>query len=482
MTEQSRPAHVGSATTGDQPRRQRGLFVAAILLLAAGALYATLAILVRVDQIFFRGNDLPLPAAIAAVPGLDPTIPENSTLSDRINILILGLDQRPHHSIEDDGPPRSDSMYILSIDPATKTGGLLAIPRDLYVEMPNPKGRGEPWTDRINTAFHYGAYYKYPGGGPALARLTVEQTFKLKIDYYMTISWVAFADIIDALDGIEVTVPAPLADVEGFNPRDGNAFTIAIPAGRQRMDSITALAYSRYRGDEEGDLGRIRRQQQVMQAAMEKGLALGWLSKSLQVWNRFRGAVDTDISTVRLPGLVTLAKQIGPDQLRMVSLGGENGDAVREVRTIYGEDVLAPVWEKIVPLVQSLIYDRRLREDGALIRVVNGTATRGQGARVAAYLTRYGVSPSDISGVEGETAERRPDTVIYDYTGKEYTARKLAEWLNLPRSAVQHIAGTVRSPGDPDIVMIVGNDLRLAADPLAAVIAPAPAPVPGIRR
>jgi len=235
MDEQSRAKSEANASRGDRGR-QAVTFVLAIALLAVGGLYAALAMLVRVDSIFFPGNTLELPGPLGRIPGLDAGVPVDSALTERINILILGLDRRPHHPPGADGPPRSDSMYVLSVDPISKSGGLLAIPRDLYVQMPNPTGRGGPWVTRINTAYHYGAYYKYPGGGAALARETVEQTFKIKINYYVVVDWVAFADIIDALGGVEVTVPTPLSRVEAFNVRDGNAFFIDIRAGRQLME------------------------------------------------------------------------------------------------------------------------------------------------------------------------------------------------------------------------------------------------------
>lgn len=455
-TEPHSPSHT------DQ-RRQRIALIAGIVLLAAGAIYAALAIAVRVDSIFFPGNSVALPGPLARVPGLDAKPAESSALTDRINILVLGLDRRPHHAVDADGPPRADSIHILSIDPVTKTGGVLAIPRDLYVDMPNPQGRGAPWQTRVNTAYSNGIAYKYPGGGPALARETVEQLLKIKINYYVVLDWVAFADVIDALGGIEVVVPAPLNGVEAFNVRDFNAYPINIAAGRQPMDSITALAYSRYRGDAAADLGRISRQHQVMQAVMEKGLALGWLSSAPTLWNKYRGAIDTDISPARLPGLVALARQVGPDRLLLVSLAGEQGEAVRNVITPYGEDVLVPVWSKVAPIVQSVIYDRRLREEGAQVKVVSGVAVRGQASRVASFLARSGFPPADTLGADSETVERRQETVIVDYTGKEYTVRRLTEALNLSRSAVQRSVAA-RAPGDPDIVVIVGQDLKLPVD------------------
>ena len=465
MTDESRADGSESGVPlGPPGRRQKGVFAAAIVMLAAGALYAALAIVVRVDQIFFPGNSVPLPGPLGRVPGLDSVPGESSPVTDRINILILGLDRRPHHSPDVDGPPRSDSIYVLSVDPLTKTGGLLAIPRDLYVNIPNPEGKDFAWSTRINTAYQYGAVYKYPGGGPALARDTVERLLKIKIHYYIVVDWVGFANVIDEMHGIELTVTTPLYDVEGFNPRNGHSFLIDIPAGRQPMDGITALAYSRYRGDEEGDVGRIKRQQQVMQAAMDKALSLGWLGNGLAMWNKYRASFDTDIAPARLPGLIALARQVGPDRLTMVSIAGEHGEAVRRIQTIYGEDVLLPVWEKAAPIVQSVIYDRRLREEGAQVKVVNATLLRGRAQHVATQLTRWGLAPGDVAAVEPPTVERRAETVVIDYTGKPYTAERIRESLGLPKPALQQQPAPARAPGDPDIVVIVGQDLKLFTD------------------
>src|SRR5262245_37039361 len=128
MSDEPRADSVEPATSRGERWRQRAIFILAIGLLAVGALYAALAIAVRVDDIVFPGNSLALPGPLARVPGLSAAPGESSALNDRINILILGLDRRPHHAPDADGPPRSDSMYVLSVDPLTKTGGVLAIP------------------------------------------------------------------------------------------------------------------------------------------------------------------------------------------------------------------------------------------------------------------------------------------------------------------------------------------------------------------
>ena len=94
--------------------------------------------------------------------------------ASRVNILILGLDYRDYQ--EEDGPSRTDSMMVLTLDPVSKTAGLLSIPRDMWVNIP-----GYDY-GKINTAYFLGEAYKVPGGGPALAMETVESFLGVPIN------------------------------------------------------------------------------------------------------------------------------------------------------------------------------------------------------------------------------------------------------------------------------------------------------------
>jgi LCP family protein required for cell wall assembly len=434
------------------------------MVLAAGAIYGAVAVIVRVDSLLVPGSSLGLPRRIARLPGLDAPLVDDAGAGGRINILVLGVDRRPHHDPDAEGPPRTDSIYIVSLDPLQKTGTVLAVPRDLYVEVPNPRRGSGFWDTRINTAYHYGALYKYPGGGPALARDTIEHNFKVKIDYYAVIDWVAFADVIDALGGIEVTVPDTLRGVEAFNVRDGNAFPITIRAGRQPMDSITALAYARFRDDDDGDFGRIVRQQQVMTAVMEKALALGWLGRTPTLYARFRGAVDTDIGPARLPGLVALAKQIGVDRVTMTSLAGADGENVARRITPEGEDVLIPIWDRLGPTLAAALPDRRLHDEQAVVKLVNATGGSALARRSADVLTRYGIAPGYVLPYDNERTERRAFTSLVVYGDKEYTAQRVAELLGVPRAPIMRQDASLRRPEDPDIVVLLGPDVKLPDD------------------
>ncbi|MGD8997673.1 MAG: LCP family protein, partial [Anaerolineae bacterium] len=96
---------------------------------------------------------------------------------ERVNILVMGIDQRPG----EEGAFRTDTMLVLTLDPVTTTGGMLSIPRDLWVPIP---GYG---VGRINTAHFLGEIDNYPGGGPALAAKTVENNLGMPIHYYLRV-------------------------------------------------------------------------------------------------------------------------------------------------------------------------------------------------------------------------------------------------------------------------------------------------------
>jgi LCP family protein required for cell wall assembly len=454
------------------PRRTFGraavFFLLLLLALTVGGLYTATAIVVRVDTMILPGVDvalpMPLPEPVARiVPPLAATPVEGSPGTTRINLLVLGVDRRPHHDPKVDGPPNADSIHLLSLDPVTRTAAALAVPRDLYLEVPSPQKQGDFWEARINSTFRLGEEYKYPGGGPALTRATIQQAFHLQVDYYVVIDWVAFADVIDAMGGIDFTSPAELNNVEAFNPRTGHTFYVTIPGGPIHLDGVWALAYARHRGEDDDDFGRIRRQQQVMQVAAERALQLGWLAQGPQLYSRFRGAVDTDLPLAKLPGVLNLARLISMDRVTMVSLAGPHTEAVKRVITPWGEDVLVPLWDTMAPLVRAAIDDRALNAETATVSVVNATGLRGQDARAVAFLRRFALPPERISAATAPLTPPPAATTTITYTGAaSETAHRVAEWLGVPGARVTRSDSAPEAPAS--VTITLGRDVRLPDD------------------
>ena len=157
-------------------------------------------------------------------------------------------------------------MILVTVDPGTKTAGMLSIPPDLLVPIP---GHSE---NRINVAHFLGERDKYPGGGPALAKKTVQYTLGIPVQYYVRINFEGFEKLIDAIGGIQVEVKSAIHD-EKYPDNNYGYMTVDIPAGLQHMDGKTALQYARARHGS-SDFSRARRQQQVLRAVRDKVLSL----------------------------------------------------------------------------------------------------------------------------------------------------------------------------------------------------------------
>ena len=148
-------------------------------------------------------------------------------------VVLLGSDARVGEA------SRSDTIVV------AKAGeGMLAVPRDTLVEIPN---LGE---DKINAAFAI--------GGPELTLKTLENFTGLPINNYVVVHFEGVEDIVNALGGVTVNVEQPIrGGIEGRR--------VFIPAGTQTLNGIEALAYVRYRGTPTADIGRIGRQQRFLQ-------------------------------------------------------------------------------------------------------------------------------------------------------------------------------------------------------------------------
>lgn len=457
MTRLASEGALPSANAGTSAmRRSAGrplAFTVALLVMATLSAYLVTVIAVRVDSIFLPGNQITLPAVVQSMPGLN-TEPGSAATppTERINVLVLGLDRRPSEGEE---PTRTDTIFILTLDPATRTAGVLSIPRDLWVEIPN--GRGGYFYDRINTAYRWGGSSGYRGGPVAAVRDTVQRLIpQVRIDYEAVVDFAAFVKIIDTVGGIEVDVPEAFQFADGISVQGRDGDLPYFPAGRQRMDGQRALFYARYRGGIDGDLGRIRRQQQVMLAVANKLLATSTPAQASDLWGRFSGSMETDLPGFRIPGIALLAKQIGLEGLTLRSLG----DVVRDAIDDGGGQVLVTTPGEIATVVNDVFGDPKLRAEAALVEVQNASAGNGMARQTAGFLVQKGLRPDTVStGLQPIVATE--ETVIMSYRGKSYTAARVAEWLGVPPSRIRIVAATQAPAAGPDIIVVLGRDVQL---------------------
>ncbi len=269
---------------------------------------------------------MPLPTAVVArnaFPGSGEFVGQPFTLEDgrtielipwdgvsRYTILMMGLDRRPG---ETGLAYRTDTMLVVSIDPAAASIGVLSIPRDLYVAVPGYSQR-----QRVNTPMVLGELQQ-PGYGPTLAMQTVQYNLGMRVHEYVAVDFQAFVVLVDAVGGIDVDVPYTINDPEypdmnyGYDP-------FYITAGLHHLDGITALKYARTRhGD--NDYRRAERQQQVLFAIRDRVLNFEMLPQLIfqapTLLSGLDGQVYTGMSLEQMIQLALYLRDIPADNIRV---------------------------------------------------------------------------------------------------------------------------------------------------------------------
>lgn len=381
----------------------------------------------------------------------DYSLPPGWSGADRVSVLIMGLDARDTGV---GGAARSDTMIVLSVDPVAKTAGMISVPRDLWVVIPGFT------PNKINTAYYFGELHKVPGGGPAVAMRTVEQTLGVPIDYYAVIDFDAFVRFVDLIGGVKIDVKAPITvDPIGADTQPKN-----LKPGVQVLPGNVALAYARERYSGGGDFGRSERQQQVIlgirNRILEFNLLPGLIANAPQLYAELSSGVRTNLTLQDVIQLAILATQVQAADIRQAVIG--------EQQIVYGRSpdelsILIPIPDKIHELRDYVFTgnsnlgpltpgsaEERLSAEAPSIAIRNGSGDAGLGERTAQYLSSLGASVVENNNGGGQAA-----TVLVDRTGNPYTLAFLAQLMGVPSNRILH-------EFDPDSPVDV--EIRLGSD------------------
>lgn len=239
-------------------------------------------------------------------------VPEGQTFSDmdkeNLNILILGMDKNwTEDNLMYTKGARTDTIMVANLNIKEKKVGLLSIPRDCLVSIP------DYYDEKINAA--------YSLGGVELARKTVEEVLQIEIDYYILVKVNALPELIDAIGGVELYVEKDM----DYDDNWGHLH-IHLKEGWQTLNGDRAEQYSRFRNDEEGDLGRIRRQQQVICAVKDKVLSPALYSKIHKIIEATYKNVETDLSPGQILDLARIYKDIELENIKMATVPSYSED------------------------------------------------------------------------------------------------------------------------------------------------------------
>lgn len=383
--------------------------------------------------------------------------------SDRVTILVMGLDYRDWEA--GSGAPHSDTMMLVSVDPVAHTAGVLSIPRDLWVEIPDFEH------SRINTAYSLGELYNYPGdathpsGGPGLAMRTVENLIGVPVQFYAVVEFSAFERAIDEIGGINIQVDEPLR----INPIGSPG--IDLRPGRYTFNGAEALAYARSRRTEGGDFDRAQRQQQVLLAIRDTFLNVNGVvtlvPRAPALYRELSAGIRTNLSLEQMISLGLLAIQISPENIRRGIIAPP--DMVIPQMLPDGAQVLKPVPDNIRALRDEIfalssaaspsidVSDpaAAAAQEAARVEVLNGAGIEGLATQAADYLRSQGIDVVNVANAESMTYAK---TVIIDYTGNPYTARYLMALLNLTQS---QIFTQIVADSPVDLAVIMGSNYFL---------------------
>lgn len=407
------------------------------------------------------GADPSASASGEALPtaSIGPSAAPSATLppwngSDQVNILLVGADRRP-------GEPtfNTDTLIVVSIDPATRQVGMFQVPRDT-VDVPLPKGPaqavfGRVYRGKINSLWTQAVARPdlFPGSeatrGPNALKAALGALYGLEIRWYVEVDFDGFRRIIDTVGGVTINVQMPVSD-DRYPASSGRLTRVYIPAGIGRFTGEEALTYARSRHSS-SDFDRGSRQQRVLVSLREQtdfGTVIARLPALVDALKR---TVRTDIPVGELPGLVSLASRVDSANIRSFVFA----PPYFQEEVVSGDPrgyVIVPNVERIRAAVAAAFEldpaagaDReRIAAEDAEVWILNGSGIDGQAAAIAGYLDARGVkalapsqTPSDPPGT----------TTLVVYNGAE---GRLPETIAL-LEAVLGVTATVAT--DPEVAV-----------------------------
>ena len=280
------------------------------------------------------------------------------TPSGATNILILGTDQRDFQTT---GDARSDSIMVMQVNAKDNKVKLVSFMRDTLVYQPGVSQYGAD--TKINVAYNIGEQDNHQGA--EYMREVLKKNFDIDIQYYALVNFNSFATVIDSLHPMGVKIDAKFSTIDGqvvksvdvpddlnWTPEHQDPIQ-TIKVGTQRMDGRTLLNYARFRKDDEGDFGRTKRQQQVMQAIMSGVKSPLTLFTGSSALGTIKGVTSTNVSDFFM---LTHAPGVALDAAKGIEsyTVPENGDWV-EALDQYGGSGLLIDFDKYQAKLKNLL-------------------------------------------------------------------------------------------------------------------------------
>ncbi len=355
----------------------------------------------------------------------------------RVTFLLLGSSLETGKNQRDikakNARNRTDTMMLVSINPATKQVGVLSIPRDSRVDVP-PVGK-----TKIAEASFF--------GGVKESVNVVEKTYHVPVDYYAYLDLFQFPKIINDMGGLTVNVPQN----EVYQP--GGALGIDLHKGIHHLNGQQVLEFVRFRNTAQGDIGRIQQQQQVLRDMAHQLLKpqeiLHWPALAHDL---LQSLSATNLSVGQLLSLGLFAKSTSLSQARFATIPGyatTHMDPYMHIKLSYWH------WSRqLTPiLIQNVLLGKPLtaqERQHVVFQVESGTDSLAPAQKLAANLSRDGYTVKPVIWANHHNHHR---SVIVNSTGDHYLGKQIASMVgpNIEQFTPYHT-----TPWDFKIV--VGSD------------------------
>ncbi len=359
------------------------------------------------------------------------------TGTGRLNILLVGVDQRPG-----DNTFNTDTMIVASIDPVTKQIGMFSLPRDMEgVPLPSSWPAHAYYSNgvypgKINSLWARAAgapgLFPFPGSaynrGMQALKGALGALYQLNIQYYVAVNFQGFVNIIDTLGGVTIDVQMPVTDDKLPVPGSNDQNLYVMP-GIQHMTGTQALAYARSR-HASSDFDRAQRQQRVILSVRQQTdlASLFDINKLSALAADLKGAVHTDIPSSLYSQLVGLGEQLDLNNLRSLVFTPPryavecNNPALSCYYSLTAK--VAPIRQAVkdaFTIPAALAASRqRVQAEAATVDVLNGTTNAGQATNVVSWLQYQGLD-AEVSTINGghATTLGNLQTIITVYNGAE---------------------------------------------------------------
>jgi polyisoprenyl-teichoic acid--peptidoglycan teichoic acid transferase len=252
------------------------------------------------------------------IPGFSG-LPEPSQQPDvgrgeRVNILLVGVDALPGRVTQ-----LTDTMMVVSLDPAGGPSAMISIPRDTYGA---PLPGGGRFNEKLNALMTVANQdpARYPDGGVSTLKQTIGKLLGIDIHYFAAINLLGFKEAVDSIGGVDITVKRPIAD-PGYFDENNRRTGFFLDAGRQHMNGHVALGFVRSRhGAGDNDFTRADRQQQLLTAMRAKLTAGNLLTALPGLLDAVKHTIITDVPRDQIPQLAQVVQDADVDHLERIVL------------------------------------------------------------------------------------------------------------------------------------------------------------------